>query len=66
MSYNHHRYHRKNNIRNISYNIDKQKVINPYESNYIIKVNKNLNMPKYYKVSSGQMKKIITQKFLNI
>ena len=60
VSYNHHRYHRKNNIRNISYNIDKQKVINPYESNYIIKVNKNLNMPKYYKVSSGQMKKIIT------
>ena len=58
--FNYHRYHRKNNIRNISYNIDNQNIINPYENNYIIKVNKNLNMPKYYKISSRHMRNIIT------
>ena len=58
--FNHHRYHRKKNIRNISYKRDNQNIITPYENNYIIKVNKNLKMPKYYKVSSGHMKKIIT------
>ena len=48
--FNHHRYHRKKNIRNISYKRDNQNIITPYENNYIIKVNKNLKMPKYYKV----------------
>ena len=57
--FNYHRYHRKNNIRNITYNIDKKNTINPYENNYIIKVNKNLKMPKYLKVSN-HIKKIIT------
>ena len=56
---NSNRYHRKNNIRHISYNIDKQNIINPYKNNYIIKVNKNLNRPKYYKISD-HIKKIIT------
>ena len=60
LPFNHHRYHKKNNIRNISYNIDNQNIISPYETNYIIKVNKKLKMPKYHKVSSGHMKKIIT------
>ena len=55
--FNHHRYHRKNNIRNISYNIDNQNIISPYENNYVIKVNKNLKMPKFHK---GHMKKMIT------
>ena len=58
--FNYHRYHRKNNIRNVSYNRDNQNIINPYKNNYIIRVNKNLKMPKYFKVSN-HIKKIITR-----
>lgn len=59
VAFNNNRYHRKNNIRNISYNIDNQNIISPYKNNYVIKVNKNLKMPKYYKVTD-HIKKIIT------